>query len=155
MIRTFFGIGILNFNHNLIDRHHFTVTFLSINHNMPPKKRNKAYTKKRKGKSKGVASTAAKTTPATGGTKATKATTWAFESAATEQPQKKMRLAGTEDEVTKAFASAGGTKATTGAKSSASSSSSAAAGGTKDEGTAMTATARKGNRKFFLMSTSV
>ena len=65
---------------------------------MPPKKRNKAYTKKRKGKSKGVprapaasasapaaenygvASTAATTTPAVGGTKATKATTRAFES---------------------------------------------------------------------------
>ena len=60
---------------------------------MPPKKRNKAYTKKRKGKSKGVprasaasasapatendgvASTAATTTPAAGGTKATTTTT--------------------------------------------------------------------------------
>ena len=104
MIRTFFGIGILNFNHNLIDRHHFTVTFPSIDHNMPPKMRNKAYTKKRKGNSKGVprapaastsapaaandgvASTAATTTPYVGGTKATKATTRAFKSAATEQP---------------------------------------------------------------------
>ena len=41
-----------------------------------------------------------------------------------EQPQKKMRLAGTEDEVTenevtKAAAAAGGTKARTGAKSTA------------------------------------
>ena len=54
---------------------------------MPPKTRNKAYTKKRKGESKGVPRAPAAS---------------ASEPAAEndgEQPQKKMRLAGTEDEV--------------------------------------------------------
>ena len=79
---------------------------------MPPKKRNKAYTKKGKGKSKGVprAPAASASAPAAANDG--------------EQPQMKMWLSVTEDEVTedevtKAAAAAGGIKARTGAKSTA------------------------------------
>ena len=120
---------------------------------MPPKKRNKADTKKRKGKSKGVQRApaakartedveavemlltlaSAKSLATTRATATMGALSVESESAATEQPQKKMRLAGIEDEERKealaaaATAVAGGIKVTTGAKSSAMSSLSLAA----------------------------